>query len=165
MLDIPLLKCFFVVDDPWWGENVPHLDMPNLPAHEVYYQKRDGKGLVMVYADRPYLNFWSQYLRKGYETRAEINGDQGMPQVFARFVGINPKRIVSYGVRHWGGLTARPVIYGSRASNPGRCRKRSLHFRWNAATSRTFIFAAKLFRITKVLSRVRYVRLTMWWVK
>jgi monoamine oxidase len=102
VLDIPLLKCFFVVDDPWWDEDIPHLDMPNLPAREVHYQKLEGKGLVMVYADRPYLNFWSQYLRKGYETRAEINGDQGLPLAFSRFMGIHPKRIVSYGIRHWG---------------------------------------------------------------
>ncbi|PPK75931.1 flavin-dependent amine oxidoreductase [Methylobacter tundripaludum] len=102
VLDIPLLKCFFVVEDPWWDEDIPHLDMPNLPAREVHYQKRDGKGLVMVYADRPYLNFWSQYLRKGYETRAEINGDPGLPLAFSRFMGIDPKRIVSYGIRHWG---------------------------------------------------------------
>lgn len=102
VLDIPLLKCFFVAEDPWWDEDIPHLDMPNLPAREMHYQKHDGKGLVMVYADRPYLNFWSQYLRKGYETRAEINGDHGLPQAFSRFMDIDPKRIVSYGIRHWG---------------------------------------------------------------
>jgi monoamine oxidase len=102
VLDIPLLKCFFVVKDPWWDEDIPHLDMPNLPAREVHYQKQDGKGLVMVYADRPYLSFWSQYLRKGYEARAEINGDQGLPLAFSRLMGIDPKRIVSYGIRHWG---------------------------------------------------------------
>lgn len=102
VLDIPLLKCFFVVEDPWWNEDIPHLDMPNLPAREVHYQKQDGKGLVMVYADRPYLSFWSQYLRKGHETRAEINGDPGLPLAFSRFMGIDPKRIVSYGIRHWG---------------------------------------------------------------
>jgi hypothetical protein len=102
VLDIPLLKCFFVVEDPWWDEDIPHLDMPNLPAREVHYQKQDGKGLVMVYADRPYLSFWSQYLRKGYEARAEINGDPGLPLAFSRLMGIDPKRIVSYGIRHWG---------------------------------------------------------------
>jgi monoamine oxidase len=102
VLDIPLLKCFFVVNDPWWDEDIPHLDMPYLPAREVHYQKQDGKGLVMVYADRPYLNFWSQYLRKGYEARAEINSDHGLPLAFSRLMGIDPKRIVSYGIRHWG---------------------------------------------------------------
>ncbi len=102
VLDIPLLKCFFVVEDPWWEEDIPHLDMPNLPAREVHYQKLDGKGLVMVYSDRPYLTFWSQYLRKGYETRAEINGDQGLPLAFSQFMGIDRKRISSYGIRHWG---------------------------------------------------------------
>jgi hypothetical protein len=34
-----------------------HLEMPGLPAREEYYQIKDGKGLVMVYADRPYLNY------------------------------------------------------------------------------------------------------------
>ena len=102
VLDIPLLKCFFVVEDPWWKDNIPHLDMRNLPAREVHYQKHNGKGLVMVYADRPYLGFWSQYLRKGYETRAEIDGDEGLPLAFARLMKIEPKRILSYGIRHWG---------------------------------------------------------------
>ncbi|MGR8978691.1 MAG: flavin monoamine oxidase family protein [Gammaproteobacteria bacterium] len=102
VLDIPLLKCFFVVEAPWWSEDVPHLDISNLPAREMHYQKKDGKGLVMVYADRPYLNFWSQYLRRGYETRAEIDGDPNLPQAFCRFMGIDPKRILGYGIRHWG---------------------------------------------------------------
>ncbi len=102
VIGIPLLKCFFVVEDPWWDENIPHLDMPNLPAREVHYQQQDGKGLVMVYSDRPYLNFWNQYLLKGYEARAEINGDGALPEAFAHFIGINPKRILSYGIRHWG---------------------------------------------------------------
>jgi len=102
VLDISLLKCFFVVEDPWWEEDIPHLDLRRLPARELHYQRRDGKGLIMVYADRPYLNFWSQYLRKGYETRAEIDGDKELPQVFARFMNIDPKRILSYGIRHWG---------------------------------------------------------------
>lgn len=102
VLDIPLLKSFFVVEDPWWKEDIPHLDLANLPAREMHYQKRDDKGLVMVYADRPYLNFWTQYLRKGYETRAEIDGDKELPQAFARFMGIAPQRILGYGIRHWG---------------------------------------------------------------
>lgn len=102
VLDVPLLKCFFVVEDPWWVEDTPHLDMPSLPAREVHYQKKDGKGLVMVYADRPYLSYWSQYLRKGYEARAEIDGDHDLPLAFSRFLGIDPKCILSYGIRHWG---------------------------------------------------------------
>lgn len=102
VLDIPLLKCFFVIDDPWWDEDIPNADVPALPAREVHYQRADGKGLVMVYADRPYLNFWSQYLRKGYETRAEIDGNKDLPAAFARFMGIDPKRILSAGIRHWG---------------------------------------------------------------
>ncbi|WP_020561834.1 flavin monoamine oxidase family protein [Methylosarcina fibrata] len=102
VLDIPLLKCFFVVQDPWWEENIPHQDLAQLPARELHYQKADGKGLIMVYADRPYMNFWTQYLRKGYETRAEIDGDKHLPQAFAHFMNIDPKRILNYGIRHWG---------------------------------------------------------------
>jgi monoamine oxidase len=102
VLDIPLLKCFFVVQDPWWDKDIPHQDIANLPAREVHYQKLGEIGLVMVYADRPYLSFWSQYLRKGYETSAEINGDPDLPLAFSRLMGIDPRRIVRYGIRHWG---------------------------------------------------------------
>ncbi len=102
VLDIPLLKCFFVVEDPWWEEDIPNVDVPTLPAREVHYQRTDGKGLVMVYADRPYLSFWSQYIRKGYETRAEIDGNKDLPLAFAHHMGIDPKRILTYGIRHWG---------------------------------------------------------------
>jgi monoamine oxidase len=102
VLNIPLLKCFFVVRDPWWEENIPHLDIAQLPAREMHYQKSDGKGLIMVYADRPYMNFWTQYLRKGYETRAEIDGDKNLPRAFAHFLNIDPKRVLNYGIRHWG---------------------------------------------------------------
>lgn len=102
VLDIPLLKCFFVVQDPWWEENIPHQNISQLPARELHYQKSVGKGLIMVYADRPYLNFWTQYLRKGYETRAEIDGDKNLPQAFAHFMNIDQKRILNYGIRHWG---------------------------------------------------------------
>ncbi len=159
VLDIPLLKCFFVVEDPWWDKDIPHLDMPNLPAREVHYQKQDGKGLVMVYADRSCLSFWSQYLRKGYETKAEINGDPGLPLAFSQFMGIDPKRIISYGiVIGASNLMEPPVTYGSQGLNPGWCRIRCPHFPWHAMDLRTCISAAKPFRIIRALSKGRYVR-------
>ena len=63
--DIPLLKVFFVIDQPWWEDDrPPNRFAADLPTREVHYWKSPDKtrGVMMVYTDRPALNFWSDYL-------------------------------------------------------------------------------------------------------
>ena len=63
---LPLLKCFFVIDRPWWEDNRPlNRNASDIPTRELLYMKsNDGtKGLIMVYTDRPAITFWSDYLR------------------------------------------------------------------------------------------------------
>jgi hypothetical protein len=66
VVGLPLLKCFFVVEKPWWEDNRPlNRNAADLPTREILYMKSDDrtKGLIMVYTDRPAITFWSDYLR------------------------------------------------------------------------------------------------------
>ena len=63
---LPLLKCFFVIERPWWEDNRPlNRNAADLPTRELLYVKSNDrtKGLIMVYTDRPAITFWSDYLR------------------------------------------------------------------------------------------------------
>ncbi|MDN5752527.1 MAG: FAD-dependent oxidoreductase [Nitrosospira sp.] len=63
---LPLLKCFFVIERPWWEDNRPlNRYAADIPTRELLYVKSDDrtKGLIMVYTDRPAITFWSDYLR------------------------------------------------------------------------------------------------------
>jgi len=64
---LPLLKCFFVIERPWWEDNRPlNRYAADLPTRELLYVKSNDrtKGLIMVYTDRPAIKFWSDYLRE-----------------------------------------------------------------------------------------------------
>jgi monoamine oxidase len=63
---LPLLKCFFVIERPWWEDNRPlNRYAADIPTRELLYVKSSDrtKGLIMVYTDRPAITFWSDYLR------------------------------------------------------------------------------------------------------
>jgi len=79
----PLLKCFFVVKDPWWERNrKPNTYAANVPTRELHYwMRRDRtKGMIMFYTDRPGTQFWADYLPRSVKqeeadrwTRARSN--------------------------------------------------------------------------------------------
>jgi hypothetical protein len=102
VLRLPLLKCFFVVKAPWWHEDIPNRGIGDFPARELHYYRQGDRGNVMVYADRPCLNYWGRYVRPGYHDRAEINHDPELPRAFAHRVKIDPATILAYGIRDWG---------------------------------------------------------------
>lgn len=63
--DIALLKVFFVIDQPWWEDNrPPNRFAGDLPTREVHYAKSDDRtrGVIMLYTDRPAIQFWTDYL-------------------------------------------------------------------------------------------------------
>jgi monoamine oxidase len=65
VVGIPLLKVFFIIDQPWWEDNRPsNRFAADLPTREIYYWKSKdrSKGVLMVYTDRPALQFWTDYL-------------------------------------------------------------------------------------------------------
>jgi monoamine oxidase len=102
VLEIPLLKGFFVVKKPWWQENIPNEGVTRFPARELHYYKQEGKGNIMVYADRPSINFWSKYVTGDYQAQAEVGGNAELPLQFARQLGLDPREILAYGIRDWG---------------------------------------------------------------
>jgi hypothetical protein len=75
--DIPLLKVFFVIDQPWWEDNrPPNRFAGDLPTREVHYAKSDDKtrGVIMLYMDRPALQFWTDYLTEDQRGTAHDEG-------------------------------------------------------------------------------------------
>ncbi len=101
VMEIPLLKCFFVVKDPWWEQDITNEGLIPFPARELHYSKKFGKGNIMVYADRPYINFWSGYVNAENHEEAEMCGDKELPLMFARRMNIDPGNIIMYGIRDW----------------------------------------------------------------
>ena len=104
--EIPLLKCFFIVNDPWWKEDLTNIGKIPIPARELHYRKISNtvleKGSIMVYSDQPYINFWSRYVNSQYHAQTETGNNKELPIVFARQMGIDPKKIIMYGIRDWG---------------------------------------------------------------
>ncbi|MGE3539614.1 MAG: flavin monoamine oxidase family protein [Candidatus Tectimicrobiota bacterium] len=65
VLPLPLLKAFFLIDQPWWEDERPaNRFAGDLPTRELHYgkSKKKTKGLIMVYTDRPATQFWTEYL-------------------------------------------------------------------------------------------------------
>ncbi len=102
VIEVPLVKCFFVIKNPWWEENIPNEGVIPFPTREMHYYKKYGKGNVMVYADRPYIYFWNQFVNASYHPEAEIEGNKELPLMFARRMNVNPDNIITYGIRDWG---------------------------------------------------------------
>jgi monoamine oxidase len=99
---LPLLKCFFVVKDPWWHENTPNRGIRDFPTRELHYDRQEDRGNIMVYADRPCINFWGRYVKAECHDRAEIDGDPELPLAFAKRMRIRPETILACGIRDWG---------------------------------------------------------------
>jgi hypothetical protein len=78
--DIPLLKVFFVIDQPWWEDDrPPNRFAADLPTREVHYWKSEDKtrGVMMVYTDRPALHFWADYLTPATSGAGAAGGTGG----------------------------------------------------------------------------------------
>jgi monoamine oxidase len=101
VVPIPLLKCFFVVRDPWWRENTPNHGIDGFPTRELHYYRQADRGNIMVYADWPCINFWGRYVQAPYHDRAQINSEPELPQAFAQRMKIAPEAILAYGIRDW----------------------------------------------------------------
>lgn len=102
VMSIPLLKCFFVVKNPWWKQNVPNEGLTTFPARELHYYKHAGKGNIMVYCDRPYITFWSEYVKAEFHDKTELGRNEELPKMFAHLMKIDPSDIIICGIRDWG---------------------------------------------------------------
>lgn len=101
VIEYPLLKCFFVVRAPWWEEDIPNKGVQSFPTRELHYHRQGMKGNIMVYADRPSINFWNKYVVSQYHDKAEMRGHQELPIIFANRMKISPERILNFGIRDW----------------------------------------------------------------
>src|SRR6185436_20085274 len=73
VMPIPLLKVFMVVDNPFWEDDRPANQYAyTVPTREVHYWKSGDKrtGLLMLDADRPGNQFWTDYLV--HDCRADL---------------------------------------------------------------------------------------------
>lgn len=102
VIEVPLLKSFIVVQKPWWKENIPNVGVTAVPARELHYYRHDDLGCIMLYADRPYINFWSKYISHDYHNQAELKGNQALQRMLAQQMHLNPRDIIAYGMRDWG---------------------------------------------------------------
>ncbi len=84
VIAFPLLKVFFVVENPRWTPNTPaQTRAGTLPTREIHYYPTEGEekdqgqddqrklGMVMLYTDRPSTQYWAHYV-PGYLTGEPI---------------------------------------------------------------------------------------------
>jgi hypothetical protein len=127
VVGIPLLKVFFVVDQPWWEDNRPaNRFAADLPTREIHYWKSKdrSKGVIMIYTDRPALQFWTDYLPDAEQARQDraatwvLDEDRARPEerlpnrrLWRRFVqyardyehnDFTADRLLAVGMRDWG---------------------------------------------------------------
>lgn len=118
VIPIPLIKCFFVHNNPWWDESTaPQTRASSTPAREIHYGfKKEGStrsGIVMVYGEPPSMNYWKQFVRGKKHLKAELNHDQRLVEHFLRYLKSNPdsadpkemaaesESITCFGIRDW----------------------------------------------------------------
>lgn len=118
VIPVPLLKCFFVSENPWWDESTPiQTRASSTPAREIhYYFKKEGsskRGIVMVYGDSPSMHYWRPFVQQKGHLKAELNLDQRLVEGYLQYLRSNPdstdikeieaeaESISCFGIRDW----------------------------------------------------------------
>lgn len=118
VIPIPLLKCFFVNENPWWDESTPtQTRASSTPAREIHYAFRQDssnkRGIVMVYGDLPSLRYWSPFVQQQKHLKAELNLDKRLVEGYMHYLRSNPdstdireleaeaESISCFGIRDW----------------------------------------------------------------
>ena len=124
VIPIPLVKCFFVNENPWWDESTPlQTRASSTPAREIHYAvkqkdviEQEGnskRGIVMVYGDPPSMNYWTPFVRQQEHLKAELNLDQRLVKGYLQYLRSNPdstdskeieaeaESISCFGIRDW----------------------------------------------------------------
>ncbi|MBM4262399.1 MAG: FAD-dependent oxidoreductase [Deltaproteobacteria bacterium] len=99
VVGIPLLKAFFLIDQPWWEDNRPaNRYAGDLPTRELHYSKsaKKTKGMIMVYTDRPATQFWTEYIT---EDIAGADKNQGGEIFYQRIIHQEAAKIWELGDR------------------------------------------------------------------
>lgn len=88
----PMIKVFFVTNDPWWNERTPPQTGANrMPTREVHYwwrrtKEAGGVGMAMLYTDRPATEYWRHYVAGASHDEAEVDGNPHLRRQFARWL-------------------------------------------------------------------------------
>ena len=118
VIPIPLVKCFFVNENPWWNESTPpQTRASSTPAREIHYAFRkvgsNKRGIVMVYGDPPSMYYWTPFIQKQEHLKAELNLDQRLVEGYLLYLRSNPDNtdvketkaeaelISCFGIRDW----------------------------------------------------------------
>ncbi len=125
----PLVKCFLVTDAPWWTERTPPQRNASLmPTREVHYTYRetDGKGMAMLYTDRPATEFWKVYVEGEVHDRAEIDRSKELRRQLLKYLGVDLQDaaagqrlaagVTTWGIRDW---SREPYGAGVHTWRPG----------------------------------------------
>ncbi|MEO5728169.1 MAG: NAD(P)/FAD-dependent oxidoreductase [Byssovorax sp.] len=125
----PLLKCFLVTDAPWWtARTPPQRNASLMPTREVHYTYResDGKGMAMLYTDRPATEFWKVYVEGEVHDRAEIDGSEELKRQLLEYLGVDLQdaagrqrpagAVTTWAIRDW---SREPYGAGCHTWRPG----------------------------------------------
>ena len=118
VIPIPLVKCFFVNESPWWNEfTPPQTRASSTPSREIHYAfRKDGsskRGIVMVYGDPPSMRYWTPFVQQQEHLKAELNLDKRLVEGYLQYLRSNPDNtdikeireeaelISCFGIRDW----------------------------------------------------------------
>lgn len=118
VIPIPLVKCFFVSENPWWDESTPiQARASSTPSREIHYYVRNvgsnKRGMVMVYGEPPSMHYWTPFVQKKEHMKAELNLDRRLLEGYLRYLRSNPDSkdikeieaeagsISCFGIRDW----------------------------------------------------------------
>ncbi|MGB9939016.1 flavin monoamine oxidase family protein [Methanosarcina sp.] len=133
VIPIPLVKCFFVNENPWWDEFTPaQTRASSTPAREIHYGFRDDgtgkRGIVMVYGDPPSMRYWTPFVKQQEHLKAELNFDKRLVEGYLQYLRSNPdstdikeieaeaELISCFGIRDW---SREPFEAGCHIWKPG----------------------------------------------
>lgn len=133
VIPIPLVKCFFVNENPWWDESTPTQTRAlSTPAREIHYAfKKNGsckRGIVMVYGDPPSMHYWIPFVQQKMHLKAELNLDKRLVEGYLQYLRSNPdstdvreleaeaELISCFGIRDW---SREPFEAGCHVWKPG----------------------------------------------
>jgi len=118
VIPIPLIKCFFVNERPWWDESTPiQTRAITTPAREIHYACRgegdSRRGIAMVYGEPPTMHYWTPFVHQREHLKAELNGDRRLVNGYLKYLRSDPDstdqeaiaaeaaQISCFGIRDW----------------------------------------------------------------
>lgn len=140
VIPIPLVKCFFVNENPWWDATTPpQIRASSTPAREIHYafknNKNSKRGLVMVYGDPPSTRYWTPFVQHKEHNKAELNLDHRLVEGYLQYLRSDldnldvkemeneAKLISSFGIRDW---SREPFEAGCHIWKAGICAEEAI---------------------------------------